>query len=243
MSPVRPNLVCMKVNLLASAVILASLVAGPLAAQVPAPPARPPATGPQAPAGTIPDPTKPDGAKQAETPRSLDGLFERLAKAADAEEAKGVASLIERRWGRSGSDVADLLMSRAAQAMSEAERGQARGGQTPQNEQSQDLPLAIELLDRVIQLEPGWAEAWNRRATAFYMLGDMERALLDVRETLQREPRHFSAIAGLGHIFHGLGDTRKAVQAYRRALALHPHFGDLPKMVERLAPEADGRDI
>jgi len=227
--------------------LLAMLVAGPLAAQAPVPPARPPAPGPQASATANTDSSKPDAAKAAETPRGLDGLFERLAKAADAEEAKGVASLIERRWSRSGSDIADLLMSRAAQAMAESARGQGRDAQTPQgrprDDQFQDLPLAIELLDRVIQLEPGWAEAWNRRATAFFMLGDMERALLDVRETLQREPRHFSAIAGLGHIFHGLGDARKAVQAYRRALALHPHYGDLPKMVERLAPEADGRDI
>lgn len=232
----------MRLNPHALAILLAALAAGPLEAQAPAPPGRPPAGAPQAPAK--PDPTKPDAAKPAEAPRSIDSLFERLAKASDAEEAKGVASLIERRWMRSGSDVADLLMNRAAQAMAE---GGARGSepQEPgaQEAGAQDLPLAIELLDRVIQLEPGWAEAWNRRATAFYMLGDMERALLDVRETLAREPRHFSAIAGLGHIFHGLGDPRKAIQAYRRALALYPHYGDLPKMVERLAPEADGRDI
>ena len=230
----------MRLNPHALAILLVASAAGPLAAQAPVPPARPPAGAPQT--SPKPDAAKPEAAKPAEAPRSLDSLFERLAKASDAEEAKGVASLIERRWMRSGSDVADLLMNRAAQAMSEGAQGRPPGGEA-QDAPVQDLPLAIELLDRVIQLEPGWAEAWNRRATAFFMLGDMERALLDVRETLHREPRHFSAIAGLGHIFHGLGDDRKAIQAYRRALALHPHLGDLSKMVERLAPDADGRDI
>ena len=229
------------------AALLLAGAAAPLAAQVLAPPARPPAGVPQSPGAPKPDAARPgaarpDPSKAAEAPRSLDSLFDRLAKAADAEEARGIASLIERRWSRSGSEVADLLMSRAAQAMSEEAQDQGQGNRAHEA-RAQDLPLAIELLDRVIQLEPGWAEAWNRRATAFFMLGDMERALLDVRETLHREPRHFSAIAGLGHIFHGLGDDRKAIQAYRRALALHPHLGDLSKMVERLAPDADGRDI
>src|SRR5215203_6864281 len=75
-------------------------------------------------------------------PATLDELFTRLAGAKDEAEANGIANLIERRWSRSGSDTADLLMSRATEAIHKKE-----------------YPVAVELLDRVLALEPQWAEA------------------------------------------------------------------------------------
>jgi tetratricopeptide (TPR) repeat protein len=180
-------------------------------------------------AAQSPAPAKPpgDAAPPAERkPSTLDELFERLAKAKDETEGKGVASLIERRWARSGSDTADLLMSRANQA---AER--------------KDFPLAIELLDRVIALEPNWIEAWYRRANVFYMLDDPVSAMADIRKVLEREPRHFGAWAGLGHIFMASEDKSRALEAFRRALKIHPQVPNLKTMVERLTPQVDGLDL
>ena len=157
---------------------------------------------------------------------TLDDLFKRLSEAKDEAEANGVASLIERRWARSGSDTADLLLGRAGEAM-----------------KAQDQPLAIELLDRVLTLKPDWAEAWNRRATAFFLLDDPASSMADIRQVLAREPRHFAAWAGLGHIYMAGGDKRRALDAYKRALAIHPHIGKLKSVVERLEPEIEGRDI
>ena len=157
---------------------------------------------------------------------TLDDLFKRLADAKDEAEAKGIAGLIERRWSRSGSDTADLLLTRASDAI-----------------QGKEFPLAIELLDRVIALQPEWAEAWNRRATAFFLLDDTASAMADLRQVLTREPRHFGAWAGLGHIYNAGGDKGRALDAYRKALAINPRMEDLRGMVERLAPEIDGRDI
>ena len=158
--------------------------------------------------------------------RSLDELFARLAAAKDEAEANGIANLIERRWSRSGSDTADLLMSRATEAIHKKE-----------------FPVAVELLDRVLALEPQWAEAWNRRATAFYLLEDPASAMADIRQVIQREPRHFGAWAGLGHMYMASNDRARALEAYRKALALHPHLGKLKEVVDRLAPEIDGRDL
>ena len=165
---------------------------------------------------------------QAEPKRAatLDELFSRLAAAKEETEANGVASLIERRWMRSGSDTADLLMSRAGEAI-----------------KAKDYPLAIELLDRVIALQPGWAEAWNRRATAFYLLDDPVSAIADLRQVLAREPRHFAALAGLGHIYMVSGDKARALDTFRRALAIHPYLDPVRTTVERLTPEIDGRDL
>src|SRR5690349_19548799 len=93
---------------------------------------------------------KPSQSRQAPRPVTLDSLFERLAKAGSEREADGIASLIERRLSRSGSDTADLLLTRAAKALDD-----------------KDYPLSIELLDRILALEPQWAEAWYRRALVF----------------------------------------------------------------------------
>src|SRR5215212_365930 len=166
---------------------------------------------------------RPGQAESARRGATLDELFARLAGAKDETEANGVASLIERRWMRSGSDTADLLLARAGEAI-----------------KGKDYPLAIELLDRVIALQPGWAEAWNRRATAFYLLDDPVSAVADLRKTLAREPRHF---AGLGHIYMANGDKARALEAYRKALAIHPYLDTVRVTVEHLAPEVDGRDL
>lgn len=185
----------------------------------------------QAPRGGTPPvaaPDEPSGRSKAETrrPSTLDDLFARLAAAGDDAEAKGVANLIERRLARSGSDTADLLMSRAVEAL-----------------ESKDAPLAIELLDRVTQLRPGWAEAWHRRAAAFYMLEDPADALADLHRAIAAEPRHFAAWAALGHIRMAGGDKRRALEAYRKALELHPFLEDAKKVVDRIGPEIDGREL
>ena len=173
-------------------------------------------------------PASPPPAPQRDAGRraTLDDLFNRLAVAKDEAEAKGIANLIERRWMRSGSDTADLLLTRASDAI-----------------HAKVFPLAIELLDRVIALQPDWAEAWNRRATAFFLLDDTASAMADLRQVLTREPRHFGAWAGLGHIYNASGDKGRALEAYRKALAINPHMESLRDLVGRLGPEIDGRDI
>ncbi|MGU3362603.1 tetratricopeptide repeat protein [Methylobacterium sp. M6A4_1b] len=159
-------------------------------------------------------------------PLSLDDLYARLKAAGDDAEAKGVARLIEQRLGRSGSATADLLTERARQAMS-----------------SQDLPLAVELMDRATALEPGWSEGWNRRATVFWMLSDPSAAIADLQRTLVLEPRHFEAWAALGRIYQTLEDKRRALEAFRRAAALYPRMDRLQQAIDRLAPDVDGRDL
>lgn len=180
--------------------------------------------------GAVPNADRDDKPNLPEAPPrgqavTLDKLFERLAAAKTAEEAKGIANLIQRRWARSGSDTADLLMTRAQDAL-----------------KARELPLAIELLDRVITLEPDWAEGWNQRANALFLAGDPIRSLLDIAETLKREPRHYGAMMGLGTILRQQGDDKRAMVAYRRALAVYPQLEGVKDAVESLKLEVDGRD-
>lgn len=203
--------------------ILAAWASAALGAGEPSPvpldPARPAVPGVSPPdAGRPPDPPR--------KPSTLDELFARLAAAKDADEANGVAGLIERRLERSGSDTADLLMTRAGLAL-----------------KAEDGALAVELLDRATQLRPGWSEAWNQRAAAFFQLDDPVRAMADLQQALALEPRHFAAWTALGHLEMANGDKVLALAAYRRALAIHPFLPDLRKLVDRLAPDIDGRDL
>jgi Flp pilus assembly protein TadD len=198
----------------ASALILSlSLLSHPVGAQEPARPK---------------DPTDQTQPAKPNPPRgsSLDELFERLGKAQSEREAKGVASLIERRLSRSGSDTADLLLSRAAEAFGK-----------------KDFPLSIELIDRVLALQPNWAEAWYKRATVFYQLDDPVGAMADLHRALKIEPRHFNAWTGLGHILMASDDKARALQAYRKVLEINPQMDDVKTIVTRLTPEVDGQDL
>lgn len=156
----------------------------------------------------------------------LDRLFDSLSKAQSPADAKRFTSTIEQLWMRSGSDTADLLASRAFEAL-----------------KREDADLAIELLDNVVALQPDFAEAWNKRATLHYMRGDLARSMLDIRETLEREPRHWGAWSGLGRILEETGEKRQALQAYRRALAVNPQIEGLQERADRLAAELRGQDI
>lgn len=205
------------------AALLLLTTLGPAAAQTPREVApRPPVREPAEPAK--PDPNR--AGREAARRSTLDDLYARLEAAADAEEAKGVAGLILRRLQRSGSDTADLLLARSGEAMT-----------------ANDAPLAIELLDRVTQIKPDWAEAWSRRGVAFQQLDDPVRAISDLRQALAREPRHFAAWAALGQMEMAGGDKKAALAAFRRALKLHPFLEQVRTAVERLAPEIDGRDL
>jgi tetratricopeptide (TPR) repeat protein len=209
-------------------------------------PVDPESLGPARPRGEAPrsspreSEAKPDPAKPAEqkfTPRPavreatqrakvLDELFKRLAATSDAEEGKGIAGAIERVWLRSGSDTADLLMSRAVAAV-----------------QAKDLPLALELLDKVVAVEPGWAEAWSKRATARFMSSDINGAMGDIDHVLKLEPRHFGALSGMGFILQREGLDKRALEIFRHVLTIYPGQPDIQKIVEKLAPEVEGRDI
>ena len=158
--------------------------------------------------------------------KNLEFLFEALKIAPDADAAKLVESRIWALWLASGSDTTDLLMTRVKTAA-----------------EQKDLNLAIELLNAVIELRPGYVEAWNRRATIHFMNKDYGASVADIRQVLAREPRHFGALTGLGVIMQELGEEKLALEAFRRALAVNPHLQKIPDFVKTLTEKVEGRDI
>jgi tetratricopeptide (TPR) repeat protein len=185
----------------------------------PAPPG-PPAIEPIQPPKDLPR------AQRGDRTRNLDFLFEALKVAPDDTSAKHIEERIWALWVISNSDTANLLMTRVKTAV-----------------EAQDLDLAIKLLDTVIELKPDYIEGWNRRATLYYMKKDFSRSLADIRQVLTREPRHFGALSGLGLILQEFGDDKRALDAFRKALEIHPRLQKIPDAVKTLSDKLEGRDI
>src|SRR5215470_16372622 len=162
----------------------------------------------------------------ADRTKSLDFLFGALKAAPDDASARHVESRIWAIWMQTPSDTAALLMLRARAAM-----------------EAQQMDVALKLLDAVIKLRPDYIEGWNRRATLYYLQNDYARSLADIAQVLAREPRHFGALAGLGMIMQDLGDDKRALEIFRKALAVDPHMEKVPELVKTLTEKIEGRDI
>jgi len=214
---------------------LAVLAGASASAQVEAqPPAPPPQESPPPP-GQPPhiEPLKPVE-PPAELPKvqagdpkqNLDRLFRALKIAPSDESAKFFENRIWALWLASGGDTGTLLMGRVKTAMDK-----------------KDLDLAIKLLNAIVDFRSDYVEAWNRRATVYFMKKDYDSAITDIGEVLKREPRHFGALSGLGMIMQELGDEKSALTAFRRALEVHPKLEKIPDIVKKLTETVEGRPI
>lgn len=201
------------------------LAGAPVFAQ--APPAGPhPDVGPNAKPPWVEPPKDLPRARRGDQTKSLDFLFGALKHAPDEDSAKSIEERIWAQWMASGSDTTNLLMGRAKQAI-----------------EAGDHDLAIRLLDAVVEIRPGYAEAWNRRATVFFLKKDYASSLKDLRKVLALEPRHFGALAGLGLIMQEIGSDKDALAAYRRAAAVHPHLKGMADKIKSLTEKVEGRNI
>src|SRR3982074_1987481 len=162
----------------------------------------------------------------ADKTRGLDFLFGALKAAPDEASAKHVEARIWALWMQTPSDTAALLMMRAKAAMD-----------------AQKPDVALKLLDAVVKLRPDYVEGWNRRATLHYLQNDYAHSLEDIEQVLVREPRHFGALAGLGMIMQDIGDEKRALDAFRKALAVNPHLEKVPELAKTLSEKGEGRDI
>lgn len=160
-----------------------------------------------------------------EDPR-LDGLFARLQSTHDEAEAAHIEGKIWRIWMQAGKEDLNVLMRQGAVAMS-----------------SNDFDLAMESFNALIMLAPNLAEAWNKRATLYYLMRNFDASIADVQQTLALEPRHFGAIVGLGLMYDQLGDQPAALRAFREGLRINPHMAPIREKSESIARELKDRNI
>ena len=147
---------------------------------------------------------------------------ERLLRPRLADESAVVRELAERGlwilWNRSGDPAIDALMERGAAQV-----------------QARQLADAIATYSEVVRRNPGFAEGWNRRATAHFLARDFKRSLADCDQVMKRNPYHFGALAGYGQIHFELEQYDKAIVFWRRALEVNPNLVGIEEGIELAA--------
>ena len=164
-------------------------------------------------------------AQEREAPVDLGALLDQLAQP-DQPSWRRIERQILREWARSGSATADYLFQRGQAAL-----------------QAGQPEVAVAHFSAVIDHAPDFTEAWNARATAYYMLNRLGQSMADIEVVLAREPRHFGALAGLGMILEQTDRLEAARTAYRAAQAVHPHRPQLREALDRLDLALAGRSL
>ncbi len=135
----------------------------------------------------------------------LPELFGKLQTVENPQQAVLIETEIWKKWYERDDDAGGEHMDNVVAAM-----GNGR------------YTVALTLLDELVTKESDFAEAWNRRATVHYLLGNYKQSLNDIEQTLTLEPRHFGALSGIGMIMLKWGETDKALHAFERVLDISP---------------------
>jgi lipoprotein NlpI len=104
-----------------------------------------------------------------------------------------------------------------------------------------EYAAAVQQFSLVVELDPEFSEAWNKRATAYFLMSEMSASVLDIERTLALEPRHFGALSGMGLIFLQLDDLSGALAAFEKVLVIHPRSGSARYYVQRLRHALKGK--
>jgi len=157
---------------------------------------------------------------------TLDDLFTDLKRQTSAAGANRIARQIWAKWNLSGSASIDLLMNWAGEAI-----------------RKKEYVVAEDLLTQVTVLAPEYSEAWNRRATMYYLKSDFGHSIADIERTLQLEPRHFGALSGLAVILQRTGLEQKALATWYRVLAIYPANESAQEAVIELEEKLSGQSL
>ena len=93
---------------------------------------------------------------------------------------------------------------------------------------------AIDIFTKVIKLDPNWAEAWNKRATVYYIIGKFQKSQKDIDKVLKLEKRHFGALAGQGLVNIQLQNYEKAIKSYEKAQKVYPAMESPKTMIKEI---------
>lgn len=153
----------------------------------------------------------------------LETLFDRLRAATDPAAAHALEQAIWEQWVMVPDPAHREQMLRGIAEM-----------------QRQELRRAVATFTELIETAPELSEAWNKRATAWWLLGNFTASLNDICETVKREPRHFGAYSGLGMIRAEQGEHARAAAAFELAKKWNPHIAGVDAEIARQKSEAGG---
>ncbi len=152
----------------------------------------------------------------------LDRLFGSLQANTGLRDPAKTESEIWHLWMQSDSKTADLLLAQATRAMNDGE-----------------TDLAETMFTKIVEEFPNYAEAYNKRASLYFLVGKNNLALKDIDKTLELEPRHFGALIGRGSIYRQEKKFAEALSSYKEALSINPAMKNIEatiKELQRLSP-------
>ena len=154
---------------------------------------------------------------------SLNTLFAQLIKVNDSNNAEQLEKKIWSIWNKHPND--DHLTEKLEFGTELMQYG--------------NYNYALRVFDNIIVTDPKWSEAWNKRATVYFLMSEFTNSLDDIDKVLSIEPRHFGALSGQARIFIKLQKYEKAIKSIERALEFYPSFRsrELIPEIERLIKE------
>ena len=136
----------------------------------------------------------------------LPNLFDMLYSSEDVQKINSITKEIWDIWHETNDIKIDADFYRGMESM-----------------RTHDLIMSIAFFTKVIEKKPNFAEGWNKRATAYFMMGEFDKSMLDINQTLKLEPRHFGALDGMGLIFMHLQQYNEAAKVYDQLLKIFPN--------------------
>ncbi len=174
----------------------------------------------------------------AEPQRRIHGMYQ-LGKLGTAKDADAVYALLDdaeptvrqaalatvwQLWGKSGDANIDKLYQEGLDRM--------QGG---------DMPKAIKVFSDIIARRPAFAEAWNKRATLYYMAGEYELSMQDCEEVLKRLPEHFGALVGFAQMLAERSQPERALALMERASKINPYLANAELMMAALRIQIENK--
>jgi tetratricopeptide (TPR) repeat protein len=138
-------------------------------------------------------------------------------KDADTSVGSAANAALWEIWARANDKATDKLYQKGVAQMS--------AGQSLE---------AITTFSQIIRLKPDFAEAWNKRATVYYFVGDLQKSLADCDEVMKRNPNHFGALSGYGQIYAQMGDLDQALRYFEKAYAINPTMLGVAQIIKDL---------
>jgi tetratricopeptide (TPR) repeat protein len=154
----------------------------------------------------------------------LDTLVDTLRTATDPSAVQALEEGIWEQWTMVPDGAQRQLMARGIAEMHQ-----------------QELQNAVVSFTKLIDIAPELSEAWNKRATVHWLMGNFPASIADICETVKREPRHFGAYSGLGMIRAQMGEHARAAAAFELAKKWNPHIVGIDAEIERQKAEAGGK--
>jgi tetratricopeptide (TPR) repeat protein len=147
----------------------------------------------------------------------LDKLFGQLHETSAPADPNKIVDEIWALWAHNDSATAELLLRQGIAAMNAHEYGAAE-----------------KTFIQLVETYPEFAEAWNKRATLYFMMGRYSDSLIDIERVLDLEPRHFGALGGKAMILQSQGKTIEALKVLREELAINPHQESVAQAIKNL---------